>query len=89
MEFSLNDVCSVTLTELGKEVYAGYENEIGLNARPIPDVVELQVWALMRIFGANTHPGVNGLFVDNKIRIESTDNPKYSYIRVKQSNITS
>jgi hypothetical protein len=88
MEFDLNDTCRVRLTKIGKEVYELYENEIGMKYRPIPDVVEMQAWALMRIFGAHMSVGFRGLFVDNKIDIESTANAKYSYIRVKQSNIT-
>lgn len=71
MKVNLNDRCSVKLTKVGverleKEYWPGYK----FNYNPETEVLSIELWHIMNIFGSMLGSGIIELpFVDNMIEI--------------------
>ena len=74
MKINLNQLCDVTLTAHGAEVYNEYFRELHATCKLIEltnleagDELSLQLWELMNIFGKHLYNGAESCFANNDI----------------------
>ena len=67
---NINDVVKVKLTVLGYKIYNTYTiNNFLVNKVNKDNIIETELWEIMKIFGPHFYVGADALFEDNKILV--------------------
>ena len=76
MNYNLNAIASVELTNVGLQVYRLYYHKLGLDPSPYEekyiknDMLTTELWHIMEIFGPHLYQGCEIPFKNNQIIIE-------------------